>query len=61
MDSNTLVKEVIAVIEKRLERTNGLAKHFFDKGDDDMWQWYQSRARSYSPSTYQGGSKCLTK
>ena len=43
MDSNT-IKQVIAVIEKRLERTNGLAKHFFDKGDDDMWQWYQSRA-----------------
>ena len=43
MDTNT-IKQVIAVIERRLERQNRLAHHYFNEGDDAQWEWHQARA-----------------
>ena len=43
MDNKT-IEAVIAKLEKRLERQNKQALHWFNEGNDAMFQWYQSRA-----------------
>ena len=43
MDNKT-IKAVIAKMEKRLERQNRMALHYFNENNDDMWQWHQTRA-----------------